>query len=40
MQESDAEGLDGVEEHFAAGIGPAWARDLGQVSSKFESQYG
>lgn len=32
MQESDADGLDSVEKHLAAGIGPAWGRDLRLVS--------
>ena len=33
VQASDADGLDGVEKHFAAGIGPAWGRDLRLVST-------
>ena len=32
VQGSDAEGLDSVEKHFAAGIGPAGGRDLRLVS--------
>ena len=39
MQESDADGLDGVEKNVAAGIGPAWARDLRLVRSELESRY-
>ena len=34
VQASDADGLDGVEKHFAAGIGPAWGRDLRLVSKE------
>ena len=34
VQTSDADGLDSVEKHFVAGIGPAWGRDLRLVSSK------
>ena len=37
VQPSDADGLDGVEKHFAAGIGPAWGRDLRLVSMEHES---
>ena len=43
VQTSNADGLDSVEEHFAAGIGPAWGRDLRLVSSKHRitaSSYG
>ena len=39
VQPSDADGLDGVEKHFAAGIGPAWGRDLRLVSMEHESSY-
>ena len=39
VQPSDANGLDGVEKHFAAGIGPAWGRDLRLVSPEYESTY-
>ena len=39
VQASDADGLDGVEKHFAAGIGPAWGRDLRLVSMKHGLNY-
>ena len=39
VQASDADGLDGVEKHFAAGIGPAWGRDLRLVSMDHESSH-
>lgn len=38
MQGSDADGLDGVEEHLAAGIGPAWGRDLRLMYEAFNSR--
>ena len=36
---SDADGLDDVEKHFAAGVGPAWGRDLRLVSSEHDPRY-
>ena len=39
VQASDADGLDGVEKHFAAGIGPAWGRDLRLVSMEHEPSH-
>ena len=39
VQPSDADGLDGAEKHFAAGIGPAWGRDLRLVSMEPESSH-